>query len=346
MPPHDEADAAASSESIEQTSGPARSPATTSDGELPTTANDRSSPALASEASSDQVSTRAAMVGTVLVLLAAALWGVLGIFGTYARRAGLSPYDVAWWRAACGVVLFAAHAVAIRARFPRGRDLAITAAFGLVAGAVFYGSYQVAVATGGASLAGVLLYTAPAFVAILSVVLLRERIGPLQIAAVVASITGVALVALGGGAGVRVTAASVTAGLVAGFSYSLYYPYGRLFYRRYHPAACLTVALGVAVLALAPLTSAAAFDPHRLAQAGPALAGVGLLSTYAAYLCHSAALQRLPATRAAVVSTIEPVVAGALAAWLFAERPAPLALAGGLIVVVAAAALAFAPRRA
>ncbi|WP_040158356.1 DMT family transporter [Mobilicoccus massiliensis] len=285
-------------------------------------------------------------MGAVLVLVAAALWGLLGIFGTYAQRAGLSPYDVAWWRAASGAVLFGVHAFVVSARFPRGRDLAVTALFGLVSGAVFYGAYQVAVAAGGASLASVLLYTAPAFVAMLSVPVLRERLGPVEVVAVVASVVGVGLVALGGGAGVTVSVLSVGAGLLAGFTYSLYYLYGRAFYQRYHPSACLAVALGVAVVALTPLASPAVYSPDALARAWPAVAGVGVLSTYVAYLCHSAGLQRLAATRASVIATIEPVVAGVLASLLLAERPAALAVLGGVVVLAAAVGLALTPRRA
>ncbi|MDO5629178.1 MAG: EamA family transporter [Mobilicoccus sp.] len=283
------------------------------------------------------------VLGAVFVLIAASLWGLLGVFGTYAQRAGLSPYDVAWWRAAAGALLFGIHALVIRARFPRGRDLAVTAVFGLVSGAVFYGAYQVAVASGGASLASVLLYTAPAFVAMLSVPVLKERLGALEIAAVAASICGVGLVALGGGDGVRVGLLSLTTGLLAGFTYSLYYLYGRAFYHRFHPAACLTVALGVAVVALTPFTSPALLDPVALSGAWWALLGVGVASTYFAYLFHSAGLLRLPATRASVIATIEPVVAAVLAAALFAERPAILAVLGGVVVLTAAATLALAP---
>lgn len=292
------------------------------------------------------VPSSAALTGALFVLVAASLWGLLGIFGTYAQRAGLSPYDVAWWRAAAGAALFGVHALALRASFPRGRDLLVTVLFGLASGAVFYGAYQVAVASGGASLASVLLYSAPAFVAVLSVPVLRERLGGLEIAAVAASICGVGLVAIGGGTGITVTALSLSTGLLAGFTYSLYYLYGRSFYQRYHPSACLAVALGVAVLALTPFTSPALYAPEALGQAWPAVAGVGVLSTYVAYLCHSAGLQRLPATRASVIATIEPVVAGVLATALFAERPAALAVLGGVVVIAAAATLALAPRRA
>ncbi|MBZ0118917.1 MAG: DMT family transporter [Sandaracinaceae bacterium] len=102
------------------------------------------------------------------VLVAAVLWGALGVLGKAAQAEGVAPLEIAFWRALGGGALFALHAVVTRARWPRGRDLGGTIAFGLVGVSVFYGSYQLAVRAGGASLAAVLLYTAPAFVAVLA----------------------------------------------------------------------------------------------------------------------------------------------------------------------------------
>ncbi|MFN3538194.1 MAG: DUF2793 domain-containing protein, partial [Brevundimonas sp.] len=62
-----------------------------------------------------------------------------------------------------------------------------------------------ALADGGASLAAVLLYTAPAFVALAGVLLFRDRVGRAGWAAGGLTVGGVALVSLGGGA-VRVSA--------------------------------------------------------------------------------------------------------------------------------------------
>ena len=64
--------------------------------------------------------------------------------------------------------------------------------------------------------------------------------------------------------------------------------------------------------------------------------GLALLCTYFAYLAYSAGLQHLPATRASVIASLEPVVAALLAALLFGERLSPLALGGAALVIGAA----------
>lgn len=269
----------------------------------------------------------------MFIWLSAVLWGFLGIFGKYAQNEGVGALEVGWWRAVMGCLLFGAHALATRARFPRGRDLAITAAFGLIAVSLFYGSYQVAVREGGASLASVLLYTAPAFVAVLGWTVLGEALGIREIAGVSAALGGIALISFGGGQGVNPSAAALAFGATAGFSYALIYLYGRAFFHRYAPSALFCVMMGVGAIGLLPFTGfAAAKTPVAWAN----LAAVGVVCTYLAYVAYSAGLKHLPATRASVIATVEPVVAALLAAWLFAERLAPVSLAGAVLVLGAA----------
>lgn len=279
--------------------------------------------------------------GVLFIVLAAVGWGFLGIFGKGAQNAGVPALEVGLWRAVLGALLFGAHAAVVRARLPRGRDLLATIVFGVFGVAVFYGSYQLAVREGGASLASVLLYTAPAFVAVFGGLVLHERLGPREISGVVGALAGVALISLGGGAGVTVTVASVGFGLVAGITYALYYVFGTFVFRRYDPVALYAVAMPVGALCLLPFAPP---GPHP-GTAWAHLLGVGVVSTYAAYLAYGAGLPRLPVTRASVIATVEPVVAAGLAALVFGERLGPLALAGAGVILVSAAILAGAGRR-
>lgn len=277
----------------------------------------------------------------LLILTAAVLWGLLGILGKGAQGAGVGALEVAFWRAALGGGLFALHAGLTRAQLPRGRDLGVTALFGLVGVSVFYGAYQLAVRTGGASLASVLLYTAPAFVALLGWGLLRERLGGLEALAVAGTLGGIALISLGGGQGVTVTGAALGWGLLSGLTYSLYYLYGKAFFGRYAPTALYAVALPVGALGLLPFVEFGAGTPAAWAS----LAGIAVLSTYFAYLAYSAGLKHLPATRASVIASLEPVVAAGLAAVLFGERLSAVALAGAALVIGAALLLSVGGRK-
>ncbi|WP_309570432.1 EamA family transporter [Deinococcus sp.] len=282
----------------------------------------------------------AARRAPLLILTAAFLWGLLGILGKQAQAAGVSPLEVAFWRATLAGGLYALHAGMIRAPLPRGRDLWITCAFGLAGVSVFYGTYQLAVRAGGASLASVLLYTAPAFVALMGWAVWRERLGLRELAAVAGTLLGIALISFGGGQGVTVSPAALGFGLAAGFTYSLYYVYGKAFFHRFEPSALLAVALLVGALGLLPLVHFS----HKTAPAWGSLLTLSFFSTYLAYLAYSAGLRHLNATRASVIASLEPVVAAGFAAALYGEHLAPLALLGAALVIGAALALSVGPR--
>ena len=276
-----------------------------------------------------------AVPAPLLILTAAVLWGLLGILGKQAQAAGVGALEVAFWRASLGGALFAAHAAATRSALPRGRDLGVTALFGILGVSAFYGAYQLAVKAGGASLASVLLYTAPAFVALLGWAFLRERLGGRDLLAVAGTLGGIALISLGGGQGVTASAPALGFGLAAGFTYSLYYLYGKAYFHTYAPASLYAVALPVGALGLLPLVSFTAKTP----AAWGSLLAIAFLSTYLAYLAYSAGLKHLPATRASVIASLEPVVAGGQGARGWQGRGAPRGRRGGALVIAAALTL-------
>lgn len=103
-------------------------------------------------------------LGYIYILAAATLWGFLGPFGKMAFQEGVSPLEVAFWRAMLAWFLFAAQALYQGRARVNPRDLPGLALFGFLCVTLFFGSYQIAVEKGGAAMASVLLYTAPAWV--------------------------------------------------------------------------------------------------------------------------------------------------------------------------------------
>jgi len=268
-------------------------------------------------------------VAYLWILTAATLWGCLGILGKSAQNAGISALEVAFWRACLGGMLYLIHSALIRAQLPRGRDLLVTALFGVLGVSVFYSSYQLAVRSGGASLASVLLYTAPALVALGSSVFFREKLGIKGGLLVGLTVLGVALISLGGGKGVLVGPASLGWGLLSAATYALYYFYGKIYFDKYAIPALYAVALPIGALGLLPFVSFG----HKSLEAWTSISLMASASTYLAYLAYSAGLRRLAATKASVTASLEPVVAAALAALFFGEQFSSLAIVGGLLVL-------------
>jgi DME family drug/metabolite transporter len=272
-------------------------------------------------------------MGYGFIALAALLWGTLGPVARIALADGVTPLELGFWRALVGGLLFGAHALARgRVRLAR-RDLPAVAAFALVGVALFYVSYFRAVRAGGAAVAAILLYTAPAWVALGSRAWLGERITRRTVAALALTLAGVALVASGSGAApgraVPLGAAAIGWGLVSGIAYASYYLFGKRYFARYEPSTVYLYALPLGALALAPAVTFAPKDGTVWAT----LLFIAVVPTYLAYLVYGEGLRRVDATRAATVATLEPVVAASLAVAVWGEALRPLGYAGGGLVL-------------
>lgn len=287
------------------------------------------------------------MAGVAFVLLAASLWAMIGPLSRLALREGVAPMEIAFWRSAIAAVAFAVHVAvwraltrhrlavgdAMRIRITK-RDLPGIAAFGLVAVAALYAFIPLAVAAGGATLAAVLLYTAPAWVALFAWLWLGERMTPRKLLALALTLAGIAGIALAGEADVRPTGAALAWGLAAGLSYASLYLFGKRYFARYAPPVVFLHALPIAAIALALFTR---FD-EQSALAWIALLVLGVVSTYLPYLAYSAGLARLEASRAATIATAEPVVA-AILSFAFWDERLPVAGYAAAVLVVAGVVL-------
>ncbi|EPR39360.1 protein of unknown function DUF6 transmembrane [Desulfovibrio sp. X2] len=273
-----------------------------------------------------------ALSGYLRILCAASLWGLIGPVAKIALAAGMPPLEVAFWRTASGWLFFALQALFAGQYRVAGRDMPLVLAFGLFGVAGLFGTYVLAVRDGGAALASVLLYTAPAWVAVMSRFLFRESMGPAKILALIMTMTGVACVCLGPGAGAEhIGPAAVFFGLASGLSYALYYIFGKQYLGRYSTPTLFLWAMPVGALALLPSVTFHAW-PFTVWLA---VVTLGFCSTWLAYSIYYSGLRHLEATRAAVVATMEPVVAAVLAWIMWDERFSLLGYVGSGLILAA-----------
>jgi len=259
--------------------------------------------------------------GYFYVLCAAALWALIGPLSKLAMAQGVAPLEAAFWRSALGWGLFAAHALATRTWKLAPRDAPAVAAFGVFGVATLFGAYILAIHYVGAALASMLLYTAPAWVAVLAWLLLGEAMSASKLLALAMTLAGVACVSLGPplASGQGLGAANmpgILLGLLSGLSYATYYIFGKRYLGRYATPTLFLYALPVGCLCLLPFIT---FGP-RPWQAWLTLAALALATTYGAYSVYYAGLRLLSATRTAIVATLEPVLASALAYVWWDER--------------------------
>jgi len=276
--------------------------------------------------------------GYLFIVTAACCWAFIGIFGAVAFAQGLEPTEVAFWRAFIAWFFFASQAVVRKETRLDKKDIPLILFFGVFGIFVFYVAYQYAVKTGGAALAAVLLYTAPAWVVLCSFFLYRERLNAAKVLAVVLVIAGVYLISKTGGAGAGPGTASfsfvaLAAGLISGICYSLYYIVGKYFSGRYSSGNLFLYVLPIGFLCIFPLVD---FAPKN-AAAWAALFCLAFISTYLANVCYYLGVKSLEAGRASIVATLEPVVATIAAFVILGELFTPLGYLGAGMVIAAVA---------
>jgi len=274
--------------------------------------------------------------GYSYIILAASMWAFIGPLGKMAFQEGISPLEVAFWRAILAWGCFGFQAVLQRKVTVEIRDLPKIALFGFFSVTLFYGSYQVSVEKGGAALASVLLYTAPAWVVILSKIFLKEALTGVKIVALFLTLTGVTMISMNQGAGSfsiqkGAGGAAIGFGLLSGFCYSLYYIFGKQFSEKYSASVLFFYILPIGALCLIPWFSFAQKSP----AAWTAMGLMALLCTYGAYHVYYAGLRYIEAGRASIIATTEPVLAAVVAFFWWGERFSMAGYAGSVLIITA-----------
>jgi drug/metabolite transporter (DMT)-like permease len=189
------------------------------------------------------------------------------------------------------------------------------------------------------SVAAVLLYTAPAFVVLLSALLFRERLTKIKVAALFLTLPGCAVMSGVLGASGGYPPEGILFGLGSGLSYALYTIFGRLALRRY---GSMTIAFYTFLFAAA--ASVLISSPARITAAlqtpgsWAAAAGLGILTALLPYVLYTKGLTGTGNGEASIIATLEPAVAMLLSVLILRE-PVNWEKLLGLCLILSAVAL-------
>ena len=283
------------------------------------------------------------------VIVSAACFATLGVLASAAYHGGATPLSLLTWRFVAAAVLMAGYqALKAPASLVVGRSdiarFAVLSATGYGAASLcFFFGVQVA----GAAVTTVLLYTYPAIVALIGWVFLKERLVPTRAAAIAVTFAGCALVAAPA-PGENVRIAGVLLGLGAGAGYAAFTVLSHRWMDRRPRTVLMAYMFGFsaviacgAALATGTSLSVRGWTP----VAWWALGTLVLVPTFAAVLLYLHGMSEMGASRAALLSSLEPVFAIALASWLLGERLMPVQYAGCALVVAGVVLAEWVPRR-
>ena len=287
--------------------------------------------------------TRDQILGALAVVAAASIWGTLGLFAKILYAQGVSFESLVAVRASVGWVAVMTFVLATgKAKRLRvsGRDLAFLAPQGLIGIGLFYLLYFYTVGESTVGTAAILLYCSPAFV-VLARLFLDEALNAAKVLVLFLTAGGIFLVA---GAydptNLEVTTAVLLTGLLSGLTYGLYSIFGRPVTGHLNPSVILSYALffgGLLLYAFAipTLDTLASLPIGSYAL----LLMLAVVHTTLGFALYTFGLARLGAGRAAILATVEPVVAGVLGIALLGEA-LTIPKAAGALLVISGAALA------
>ncbi len=271
------------------------------------------------------------LTGILLIAISAASFGTLAIFGRLLYADGLDTFTMLFLRFSFAAVTMALLLLLRKERLPRGKILLQLIGMGALGYVGQSFSYLSAIKYASAGLVALLLYLYPAFVFILSLIVLHEKATWIQIVALLLALVGTALTV--DPAGGQLT--GILLAILSAVIYSIYIIVGTNVMKH--------VSAGQSSLVI--FTSAAAVYGFLVAANGPhlpatsagwlAVAGIVVVATVIPVTTFLAGLERIGPTNAAMLSTLEPVVTVLLAGMLLGERLASLTILGGTLILVA-----------
>lgn len=296
-----------------------------------------------------------------MVIASAVLWGLYGTFVTILTSMGLDCNALVFLRMLgtslpVGLLICATDHSAFRVR---RADIPLFICNGLFSLLFFTFCYTAAIKVTKIATAAALLYTAPAIVMVLSAVLFHERMNARKVFCCLLAVAGCAFASgLGGelfaGGAASGSAASAAAsnsslitptglllGLGAGLGYALYSIFSRIILNRgYSVYTNVFYSFGVAMLGFLVLSvmegsiGQVVESPSRTALA----LLCGLLTGSLAYVLYTAGMKGMETSRAAQLTTIEPVTAALLGSLLF-HQPLSVWEIVGIVMVVGSVVL-------
>lgn len=273
----------------------------------------------------------------IFVLLAGALWGSMGLFVRRLNAAGLYAMDVVLARMLSALLfmgvfmlLFSRESFRIRLK-----DLWCFLGSGIVSLLLFSLCYFSGMQVTSLNVMAVLLYTSPAIIMILSVVLFHEKLTKRKLLALVMTFAGCCLVS-GIGSESAVSMQGLLLGLGAGFFYALYSIFSRFAIDRGYGAWTITFYTFLfCMLADMPLA-----DWGAMANAISAdrtllfwMLGMGFVTAFLAFGFYTKGLEGMESSRAGILASTEPVVATLFGVFVFHERLTLPAIVGILLVL-------------
>ena len=273
-----------------------------------------------------------AALSTALILIAGVFWGSMGIFVRKLGEYGFDSIQIVCLRMTMAAIVFMLlHVILERdCILIKLRDLPLFLGLGLGSILFFTICYFTAISIMPLSTAAILLYTSPIWVMLMSCVFFKERLTVRKLAALVCAFGGCVLVS--GFSSGGITVKGLLIGLGSGIGYGLYSILGSVALKKYSSLTVTTFTFIIAaagawcVCAPAEMTAMIVGTENIWALLMLVIL-TALVTAVIPFSAYTAGLKSVEPSKAAILATVEPMVATILGAIVFAE---PITVTSGI----------------
>lgn len=160
----------------------------------------------------------------VFIAMAGILWSTLGLFGNMLMERGLSSEQVAFTRLFIGFIVLSLYSLIRRPEVLKInlKCLLYCGAIGIICQGLFNKCYFKAVEVTGVSIAAVLLYTSPLFLAVFSKIVYKEKMTRAKIISLILCCIGAIMAVTGGVLDLKgINTYGIIMGIMAAITYAL-----------------------------------------------------------------------------------------------------------------------------
>lgn len=286
-----------------------------------------------------KVTKNAKILSVVLVLAAGGMWGCMGLLVRPLNEIGLVTMDICFLRGFVTFVVMLAGLLILdrEALKIRLKDIWCFIGTGALSVSFFNFCYFKTITLTSLSVAAVLLYTAPAFVMVMSFFLFKESMTKRKVLALLVAFAGCILVSGLGTDGGSLNTRGILVGLGAGFGYALYSIFGRYALQRGYGSLTITFY----TFLFATITTVFFVDVSSIINIVGTHPRIGIYGTFMIlfvtlfpYLCYTKGLSGMENGTASVIASIEPVVATVLGILIYKEKMTVANVFGMLLVLM------------
>lgn len=256
------------------------------------------------------------------IIMSAALWGLIGFFVKHLAAQGFTSLQITCLRTvAASICITPLVAMSGMDKFKIAlKDIWMFVGTGIISLSFFNWCYFNCIQSSSLAVAALLLYTAPAFVMLMSLFFFGEKLTTRKIIALVMTFIGCACVTGVLTGELNLSVVGLMYGIGSGIGYACYSIFGKYAIRKYESITISAYTFYFSFVATLLLSD---FNAEVIAKIDMMtiiyILGLGIICCLIPYVLYTKGLAEVEAGKASVLATVEPLVAAIIGVIFFAE---------------------------